>query len=149
MNVEVTECYDLLGVSPGASPEELKVAYRDLAKVWHPDRFLHDPRLQEKAQEKLKEINEAYDQLRSGRAKRQSQPPASTNERRTPPIRWRLILAPVLIFAVVFLATYRSLLRSSQQEDQSQIPTIELSQPPLDPERQQPGRTRPWCRQRQ
>jgi hypothetical protein len=139
MNDELTECYDLLGLNPGASPEELKVAYRDLTKVWHPDRFLHDPRLQEKAQERSKQINKAYAQLRSGKAKRQTQPPASTNERRkyaqahaetgsvavVQRIRWRLILAPVLIFAVVFLATYRSLLRPSEQEDQSQVPAIE------------------------
>ena len=32
-----------------------------MAKVWHPDRFGHDERLQKKAQEKLKEINEAYE----------------------------------------------------------------------------------------
>ena len=148
MNDELTKCYELLGLSPGASPEELKVAYRDLAKVWHPDRFLHDPRLQEKAQEKLKEINEAYDQLRSGKANRQTPPAASTNDRRTPPtsehfnqyaktsaqtgsvavaqkIRWQFVLAPIVIFAVVFLATYRSLLRPGQQEDQSQVSAIE------------------------
>ncbi|HKR21366.1 MAG TPA: J domain-containing protein, partial [Pyrinomonadaceae bacterium] len=52
---------------PGVSERELKAAHRDLAKVWHPDRFLHDPRLQDKAQEKLKEINEAYEQLTSGK----------------------------------------------------------------------------------
>ena len=55
MNDELTKYYALLGLSPGASPLELKAAHRDLAKVWHPDRFLHDPRLREKAQEKLKE----------------------------------------------------------------------------------------------
>src|SRR5207248_497914 len=43
--------------------QEIKTAYRDSAKVWHPDRFLNDPRLQAKAQEKLKEINEAYEKL--------------------------------------------------------------------------------------
>jgi curved DNA-binding protein CbpA len=59
--------YELLGVRPGVSPGELKAAYRDLIKVWHPDRFGHDPRLKEKAQEKLKEINEAYEELSSGR----------------------------------------------------------------------------------
>jgi len=146
MNVDRNECYDLLGLSPGASREELKVAYRDLAKVWHPDRFLHDPRLQEKAQEKLKEINEAYDQLRLGRAKRQTQPPASSNGRpRTGDIavvqriRWHLILVPVLIFAVVFLATYRSLFRPSQQEHKSEVPTIEQPQALPNPESQQPG----------
>jgi COMPASS component SWD3 len=55
------KAYEVLGVKPGVSNRDLKAAHRDLAKVWHPDRFLHDPRLQEKAQEKLKEINEAYE----------------------------------------------------------------------------------------
>ena len=145
MNDELTECYNLLGLSPGASSAELKAAHRDLAKVWHPDRFLHDPRLQEKAQEKLKEINEAYEQLRPGKAKRQKPPPASSHERYAPPtpshfdhaqrIRWQLILAPLLIFAVVFLVTSRSLLRTAERE----VPAIEQVQDRPNPERQQPG----------
>ena len=161
MNDALSECYELLGLRLGASPEELKVAYRDLTKVWHPDRFLHDPRLQEKAQEKLKEINEAYDQLRSGKARRQRQSPPSTNQRRTPPtaqhfdqyaraqtqtgnavvpgIRWHLILVPVMIFAAVFFATYRSLLRPGLHEDESQVPAVEQAQAPPKPERAQPG----------
>lgn len=66
--------YEILGLKPYASREEIKAAYRDMAKVWHPDRFLHDPQLQQKAQEKLKEINEAYKQLSSAsRATRRSQ----------------------------------------------------------------------------
>src|SRR5579863_9623159 len=55
--------YQVLGVEPGASLEEVKEAHRDLVKVWHPDRFVDDPRLQRKAQERLKEINEAYEQI--------------------------------------------------------------------------------------
>src|SRR5829696_5702882 len=58
----------------GVSIRELKAAHRDLAKVWHPDRFVHDPRLQEKAQEKLKEINEAFDLISSGKTPRPAQP---------------------------------------------------------------------------
>jgi curved DNA-binding protein CbpA len=57
--------YNALGLEPGASMEEVKKARRDLVKVWHPDRFSNDPRLQQKAQEKLKEINEAYERLQS------------------------------------------------------------------------------------
>jgi len=57
--------YETLELEPGASPEEVKRAWRDLAKVWHPDRFSHDPPLQQKAQEKLKEINKAYEKLSS------------------------------------------------------------------------------------
>jgi len=151
MNDELTDCYYLLGLSPGASPEELKAAHRDLAKVWHPDRFLHDPRLQAKAQEKLKEINEAYDQLRSGKSNRQAKSPGSTTEHRKQPpsqagkaamaqrIRWKLILAPVLIFAVAFLAVSRSLLHPRGQENQSQVPAIEQPHAPPNREQQQPG----------
>jgi curved DNA-binding protein CbpA len=62
--------YQILGLKAGASREEVKAAYRDMAKVWHPDRFLHDPQLQRKAQEKLKEINEAYKELSSPRPAR-------------------------------------------------------------------------------
>ena len=55
--------YRVLGLEPGVSLEDLKQAHRDLVKVWHPDRFADDLRLQKKAQEKLKEINEAYEQV--------------------------------------------------------------------------------------
>ncbi|MEK6282568.1 MAG: DnaJ domain-containing protein [Acidobacteriota bacterium] len=136
MNDQLAECYNVLGLNPGASAQELKAAHRDLAKVWHPDRFHHDPRLQQKAQEKLKEINEAYTRLRAGKGKRQT-PPASPRERHdhaqsqtvkvglAQTIRWQSILAPVLIFVVAFLAASRSLLPTSGLNDQSQIPAIE------------------------
>jgi hypothetical protein len=55
--------YAVLGVDLTATPEQLKQAYRDLVKVWHPDRFTDDPILQSKAEAKLKEINEAYEHL--------------------------------------------------------------------------------------
>ena len=61
----VDYCFEVFGVEPGATPEQVKLAYRDLVKVWHPDRFAHDPRLQRKAEEKLKQINEAYERLQS------------------------------------------------------------------------------------
>src|SRR5437667_100555 len=51
--------YRVLGLEPGVSLEELKQTHKDLVKVWHPDRFADDPRQQQKAEEKLKEINEA------------------------------------------------------------------------------------------
>src|SRR6185295_11635244 len=75
-----SKAYELLGVKPGVSSTELKAAHRDLAKVWHPDRFVHDPRLQEKAQEKLKEINEAYELLISGKTPRAAPPPPRSTE---------------------------------------------------------------------
>ena len=57
--------YSVLGVDANVTPEQLKQAYRDLVRIWHPDRFAHDRRLQLKAEAKLKEINEAYEQLQS------------------------------------------------------------------------------------
>jgi len=56
-------CYLILGLEPGASLREVKVAYRALVKKWHPDQFHHDPHLQQLAEDKLKEINQAYTTL--------------------------------------------------------------------------------------
>lgn len=67
MNQDAESYFEILGVKAGASAQEIKAAYKDLAKVWHPDRFAHDPPLQQKAQEKLKEINEAYAHLKSAK----------------------------------------------------------------------------------
>lgn len=58
---------DALGLEPGASAEEIRQAFRDLAQVWHPDRFTHDQRLHRIAEERLKGITEAYNRLRSVR----------------------------------------------------------------------------------
>ena len=52
--------YLVLGLEPGASLREVKKAYRAGVKRWHPDQFSQDPRLEQGAEEKLKEINEAY-----------------------------------------------------------------------------------------
>jgi tetratricopeptide (TPR) repeat protein len=60
---DIKEYFEILGFEPAASIEEVREAYIDLVKVWHPDRFSDDPKLQSKAQAKLKEINEAYQQI--------------------------------------------------------------------------------------
>jgi tetratricopeptide (TPR) repeat protein len=57
------EVLELDGVS---SKKEIKKAYLKMAKLWHPDRFHHDPRLLTKAEQKMKVINEAYYQLCNG-----------------------------------------------------------------------------------
>ena len=54
--------YSILGVSPGASDEEVKKAYRELARKYHPDNYQDNP-LADLAEEKMKEINEAYEQI--------------------------------------------------------------------------------------
>ena len=60
--------YKVLGVSPDASDEEIKTAYRELAKKYHPDQYDQTP-LSDFASEKMKEINEAYDQIMDDRKK--------------------------------------------------------------------------------
>jgi hypothetical protein len=59
--MDARAAFFLLGISPGASPDAIRTAYRDLVKVWHPDRFPGDARLQAKATERLRELNEAYE----------------------------------------------------------------------------------------
>lgn len=57
---EISKSYQVLEIEPSASLHAIKEAYRGLVKVWHPDRFQNDQKLQHKAQEKLKDINAAY-----------------------------------------------------------------------------------------
>ncbi|MBZ5531325.1 MAG: J domain-containing protein [Acidobacteriia bacterium] len=59
--------YRALGLQPGASAQDLRRAYLHLVKLWHPDRFQQYARKQAHAQEKLKEINEAYTFLKDYR----------------------------------------------------------------------------------
>jgi tetratricopeptide (TPR) repeat protein len=56
--------YEVLGVKQGASQEEIKSAYRRLVKQYHPDQYVNNP-LKDLAQEKLAEINKAYEMLRN------------------------------------------------------------------------------------
>ncbi len=74
--------FEILELQPGATPAEVKTAYRDLAKVWHPDRFRSDsPRLKSKAAEKLSEINEAYEKIRAYQARQKARKQAGENQR--------------------------------------------------------------------
>lgn len=59
--------YEVLGVSRSASKEEIKSAYRALARKYHPDNYAGSP-LAENANRKMQEINEAYDAIVSGNA---------------------------------------------------------------------------------
>lgn len=58
----MTDPYKVLDVSPSASDEQIKEAYRKLAKKYHPDQYAESP-LKDLADEKMKEINEAYDTI--------------------------------------------------------------------------------------
>ena len=54
--------YKVLGISPDATDEEVKAAYKELVKKYHPDNFSQSP-LGELADEKMREINSAYDEI--------------------------------------------------------------------------------------
>lgn len=57
----ISDPYKVLGVSPGAGDDEIKKAYRDLAKKYHPDLHPGD----KEAERKMNEINAAYDQIKN------------------------------------------------------------------------------------
>lgn len=57
----IKDPYQVLGISPGAAPDEIKRAYRQKAKEYHPDLHPNDP----VAAQKMNEVNEAYDMLQN------------------------------------------------------------------------------------
>jgi hypothetical protein len=58
--MNIKQGFKILEIRETNSPEEIKRAYRDLIAIWHPDRYVHNPRLHQKANEKVKELNRAY-----------------------------------------------------------------------------------------
>ena len=59
--------YSVLGVKPDASDQEIKKAYRELARKYHPDNYVDNP-LADLAEEKMKEVNEAYEAIQKQRS---------------------------------------------------------------------------------
>ncbi len=68
----MTDPYKILGISPNASDEEVKTAYRELARKYHPDRYSNSP-LADLASDKMKNINDAYDRIQKMRKVRSGQ----------------------------------------------------------------------------
>lgn len=74
---DISQCYAILGIKPTATLEATKKAYRNMAKVWHPDRYVHNPTLKAKAEAEIKKINEAYAAIKAHAAKKVEQTPVS------------------------------------------------------------------------
>ena len=73
--------YKVLGVPRDATDEEIKKAYRELARKYHPDNYVNNP-LSDLVEEKMKEINEAYDTIQKERAARTTRPAHTATTRR-------------------------------------------------------------------
>lgn len=64
------EALQVLGLKPGATRDEVQVAYRELAQMLHPDKFADNKRLRERAEAQMRSINEARDMLLKGFGRR-------------------------------------------------------------------------------
>ena len=76
----MNEYYRSLGVQPGATAEELKKAYRGLAKKYHPDLHPGD----KEAEARFKEINEAYETLSDPQKRKEYDEKQRTTQGREP-----------------------------------------------------------------
>lgn len=72
--MDFQRCLHVLELKTCSSQEEARRAYRDLVRVWHPDRFSGDARLRKRAEEKVKQLNVAYEDLVRHLERKASQP---------------------------------------------------------------------------
>jgi curved DNA-binding protein CbpA len=81
---DLARCREMLEISSDASWEEVQRAYHELVKVWHPDRFASDRKVQERAERKLAMINAAYRRLQQEHSRQLSQGPPRSPGQTTP-----------------------------------------------------------------
>ena len=62
--MDIRRSFEILELHHAATEAETRQAYKDIVNVWHPDRFYSNPRLKQKAEKKLKEVNEAYETIK-------------------------------------------------------------------------------------
>ena len=61
--MDYRECLEILGLVNATSHKQVKAAYKNMVRTWHPDRFPFDAQLRKHAEEKLRNINLAYERL--------------------------------------------------------------------------------------
>lgn len=76
-----TEALRILGLDANASADDIKAAYRETAQILHPDRFAGNKKLQDRATEQFKNLQEAYDVLIGKRSSKNAAHSAAAAER--------------------------------------------------------------------
>ncbi len=71
--MDYIECLEILGLKNATSHKQVKAAYLKMVRTWHPDRFPFDAELRKHAEEKLRNINLAYEQLSAHLSSEQEQ----------------------------------------------------------------------------
>ena len=74
-----TEALRILGLDDDATPDDVKTAYKETVQILHPDRFASNKKLQDRATEQFKNLQEAYEYLTSGRGARKTSASASSS----------------------------------------------------------------------
>jgi GUN4-like/DnaJ domain len=123
--------YQVLELEVGASLAEIKQAYRNLAKVWHPDRFVGDAVLQQQARAKFQSINTAYEFLKSERSTVMPPQVAATGDRSETNFSTGGRLAELLNlgdFKAADLETKRLLLSFANRERDGWLSTADVLQ---------------------
>ena len=82
------EALNILGLDDDATDRDIKVAYKECVQILHPDRFAGNAKLQDRATEQFKRLQDAYDYLSSGRGSKSS-PGSSRSGSAPPPISRR------------------------------------------------------------
>jgi curved DNA-binding protein CbpA len=62
--MDIQECFRFLEITNAENEDQLHLAYRRQVKCWHPDQFAHQPEIHARAEERLKQINQAYSILK-------------------------------------------------------------------------------------
>ncbi|MDZ7956564.1 MAG: J domain-containing protein [Aulosira sp. DedQUE10] len=79
LHLDINDPFEVLGLKPGASPAQVKQAYRQLVKTWHPDRFW-DQKQKQEAEAKFKQINAAYNLIKSEQLATPVEQPSSSTK---------------------------------------------------------------------